>query len=205
MISFKKFVDGVHDAVQTANDSIQDKNGFIDSYFVRSDADDTVLTNINNAIAAADALTNKDGSVNREDFARAKTALQNAKDALLGVSNNSNQLDDFGDLKPKVVTVEYPYIKADGTSDSTQVQVPLLTLSPISMSHIEKATIKATFDLEIVNEELQMNFTNKSNPSKDANMTRGELEITISPSEPAEGLTQLIEGYERVLKSQIPH
>jgi hypothetical protein len=93
-----------------------------------------------------------------------------------------------------------------GESSTTEVQVPLLTLVPMSMSHIERATLKANFDIEVVNDNIELNFTNREKPQgKRSRVTRGQLEITIAPTETADGLAQLIEGYERVLKSQIPH
>ncbi|MFT6921101.1 MAG: hypothetical protein ACJA1C_000095 [Crocinitomicaceae bacterium] len=208
MISFKNFVNEIHNAVQEANESLLRKNdGLIDDYFTPTKGDQNVLSNLDNAIKASENVTSKGGTATTEDIKRASDALQKAKDALLGLSTKSvDELQDFGNLSPKVVTVEYPYMNDKGESSTTEVQVPLLTLVPMSMSHIERATLKANFDIEVVNDNIELNFTNREKPQgKRSRVTRGQLEITIAPTETADGLAQLIEGYERVLKSQIPH
>lgn len=209
MISFKKFVDGIHDAVHAANESLLDKNsGILDAYFMRTSEDEKVITNLESAIEASNSLIKKEGSLTREDFQNASQALERAKNALVGLAQKSEKdLAEFGNLSPRVVTVEYPYQKEDGTIGVTPVQVPLITMTPITMTHIERAVMKANFDMEIVDDELQLTFTNRANPSmgKRSKITRGQLEVTIAPTETADGLSQLIEGYERVLKSQIPN
>ena len=59
--------------------------------------------------------------------------------------------------------------------------------------------------MEIVDDELQLNFTDRNRRfGKKSKTTRGTLEITISPQESSDGLKLLIEGYETALKSQIP-
>lgn len=107
-------------------------------------------------------------------------------------------------LDPKTVTLEYPIPTANGMQIS-EVQVPLITLVPLQMSQVEKAVVTAEFDMEIVNGEIELNFTKKdsggffSKPKKN----RTKLEITITPQETSEGLKVLVEGYESALKRQI--
>jgi hypothetical protein len=110
-------------------------------------------------------------------------------------------------LVPKSVILEYPHLTADGTVENLEVSVPLITLVPLSMSQIEKATLTADFDIEIVDGELQLNFTNRSNNGgifkKKHETTRAQLKITIAPQDTSEGLKLLVEGYEAILKRQI--
>ncbi|NRA11337.1 MAG: DUF2589 domain-containing protein [Crocinitomicaceae bacterium] len=161
MISFKKFVDEIHDAIQEANESLMGKSdGLLNNYFARSDEVETILANLDNAIEASDNVTNKGVAATTEDIKRASDALQKASDALRGLSTKTvDELQDFGNLSPKVVTVECPYIDKNGKSAKTEIQVPLLTLVPLS--HIEKAALKADFDIEVVNDTVQLNFTNR--------------------------------------------
>ncbi|MCD7943029.1 MAG: DUF2589 domain-containing protein [Bacteroides intestinalis] len=80
------------------------------------------------------------------------------------------------------------------------VQVPLITLVPVTASKIEKATVTAEFALEVINNELQISFPNNKSSE---NATVGKLEIVISPQELTDGLELIIEGYANALKRQI--
>ncbi|MFI5151483.1 MAG: DUF2589 domain-containing protein [Bacteroidia bacterium] len=109
-------------------------------------------------------------------------------------------------LVPKTVTLEYPNLSSDGKQITTLVQVPLITMVPLQSSKIEKATLTADFEMEIVNDALQLNFTDSGSNRglfRKSKTNRGTLEIVISPQETSEGLKLLIEGYETILKRQI--
>jgi hypothetical protein len=109
-------------------------------------------------------------------------------------------------LAPKNVILEYPLLTADGKVETTEIQVPLITMVPLSMSQIEKATLTADFELEIVDGELQLSFPVRKNDKlfhKKSKSTTGKLEIVISPQESSEGLKLIVEGYEAVLKRQL--
>lgn len=156
MISFKAFVEAIHDAIINASNTLMDKNiDLIDNYFVESE--------------------NKD------------TGKQT--------------------LTPKNVILEYPVLTSEGEVTSTEIQVPLITLVPLATSHIEKATLTAEFEMEIVDNELQLNFPSHKGGvfQKDSKTNTGKLEIVISPQESAEGLKLIVEAYETVLKRQISH
>ena len=208
MISFRRFVDAIHDAILEANDALMDKNtGLLDKFFKRDGEDPQELqSKLNDALRASRNISDKKGSVTREDFKAATDALDSASKALSGGDDSASSADRPGKLVPRTVVVEYPRQTENGI-EKVDVEVPLITLSPISMSHIEKATLTANFEMEIVDDELQLNFTNRERAplGKRSRTTRGKLEITIAPSETSEGLKQLVEGYEKVLKAQIPH
>lgn len=57
--------------------------------------------------------------------------------------------------------LEYPALDDTGAVTTTTVQVPLITLVPVTASKIEKATVTAEFALEVINDELQISFPNK--------------------------------------------
>ncbi len=111
-------------------------------------------------------------------------------------------------MSPKTVTLDYPNQNADGNIVVTHVQVPLITLVPISISQIEKATLTADFEMEIVNDTLQLHFADSNAKQKNgffkkSKTNRGKLEIVISPQDTTDGLKLMIEGYEAILKRQI--
>tara|TARA_R110000796_G_scaffold252645_2_gene390161 strand:+ start:16025 stop:16516 length:492 start_codon:yes stop_codon:yes gene_type:complete len=108
-------------------------------------------------------------------------------------------------LSPKTVILEYPSMTSDGT-EITEVHVPLITLVPLQMSQVEKAVVKADFEMEIVNGEVELNFVKRSNNLRflrRPKTNRAKLEITITPQETSEGIKVLVEGYEAALKRQI--
>ena len=65
------------------------------------------------------------------------------------------------------------------------------------------------YQIQIVEGELQLNFPSGSIAAgskglfKKSKSTPGKLEITITPHEPTEGLKQIVEAYEAILKRQI--
>ena len=121
--------------------------------------------------------------------------------------------NDTNKYFPKMVVLDYPQpmVESSGnTFTQTQIQVPLITLIPLNMSQIEKAVIRAQFEMDIVNDQLQLNFVNKANRGtgifgnkKEENDHHCEIEITISPQEMPEGLKIVVNGYDAMLKRQI--
>jgi hypothetical protein len=210
MISLKLFVTAIHDAILAANDSLMEKNtGILDKYFVDTSDEGELKSSLDKALQTTQNIVSKKGNVSHDDFKAAVDALDNARKALSpgnaeGKTQGSAQIP--GTLSPKSVVIEYPHQTTDGI-EFVEVHVPLITLVPLAMSQIEKATLSANFEMEIVDSELQLNFSTKEQTRKrrKGNTTWGKLEITISPQEPSEGLKQLVEGYEQALKGQIPH
>lgn len=214
MISFKSFINAIHDAILSANDSLMEKNtGLLDKFFVDTTNEDQLQATLDDALKASNQVTSKKGNVTREDFTKASEAIEKARKALQAEEGDTEGGTDKlegsaqipGRLSPKSVVVEYPHQTENGI-EFVEVHVPLITLSPMAMSHIEKATLTANFEMQIVDGELQLNFSDRSRGgfSKKSKTSHGKLEITITPQESSEGLKQLIEGYENALKSQIP-
>lgn len=121
------------------------------------------------------------------------------------IDSKTGKATKTGSLNPKSVTVEYPYQNHKGEIEVSEVSVPLITMVPLNTSQIEKATIKADFELSVVNDEVQLSFpgSKKTKFGNGNDTTKGTLEIIISPQETSEGLRLLVEGYEAALKGQI--
>jgi len=113
-------------------------------------------------------------------------------------------------LKAKSVTIEYPRETPEGVKQ-VEVQVPLITLSPLSMTQIEEAKVKVDFALAIIDGELQLEFPKGGQrPAADGSgggnkPAMGSVEITMKPADMPEGVKVVVEGYEKVLKSQVPN
>lgn len=163
MISFKSFVNAIHDAILKANEALMDKNtDLLDKYF-----EEKIVEN-----------TDGQGVKRKEEI-----------------------------LEPVSVIIDYPTTDDEGNTKSTQIHVPLISLVPIATSQIEKVKLTAGFDMKIVNDDLQIDFSAKKKSreySKKRKTSEGTLEITISPQNTSEGLNLLIEGYDTLIKRQLP-
>ena len=116
--------------------------------------------------------------------------------------------------RPKMVAMAFPSQGSDGV-ESTIVNVPKITLSPISSPRIKD--VKFSANLEVTteendgkegNEELKVAFRppqvtgGENMVTKDS--TNTHIEINLVGHEPPEGLQKIIEGYEQALRAQIP-
>lgn len=104
-------------------------------------------------------------------------------------------------LNPRMINLEYPMLNSEGKVVKGEIQVPLITIAPISTTKIEKATLTADFELGIVDEEVQINFSHAASQKSDT--AYGRLEIVLSPQDPPKGLDLLVSGYNNILKRQI--
>lgn len=148
----------------------------------------------------------------------ANEALMKQNEKLLEqyfVDNEGKALDldnatknEVTEIHPRSVKFDYP-VETDSDKPSDQfikIDVPLITLVPLSMSQIDKTTLTSHFKVNAIdsngdgNEDaLEVEFVD----SKD--MGTGTLEVTLCPHEVAQGMRLLIEGYDAILKRQIPH
>ena len=133
--------------------------------------------------------------------------------------HESKILDEGGNeiikktLVPKTVTLIYPHKVQTGssanpdnfTSIQEPVEVPLIAMVPMQMCGIKKATFTTEFEMEVIQDELQIYFGKPDTPllKKSAKTNLGKLEITLTPQETTEGLRIITEGYENFLKRQI--
>ncbi len=203
MISFKSFITAIHQAVLSANDSLMEKNTeLLDKYFVDTSDGDQLQSTLDDALKATKNVTDNKGGITREQLSAATDALEKAQKSLSGdPTGQAVRAQQSGTLSPRSVVVEYPLQTPNGI-ELTEVHVPLITLVPISFSKVDKAKISASFDMEVVDGELQLHFANPNRrPRRGRN--RGKLEISLAPEKSSEGLNLLIEGYENALKQQI--
>lgn len=168
MISFKKFIEAINDAVSEANSGLERSNlNVLDQFFVDDEG----------------------------------------KSPLDYFDNSSNETINWNthSFKPRTVRVQYP---DNNSGQSIGIDVPLITLIPVSASKIDTVKLSSEFRISIVDDELQLDFPrNNGNGTflKPAKGSIGTLEITLKPGDVSEGLDSLIEGYEKILKMQIPH
>lgn len=145
-------------------------------------------------------------AINKGDSKRINALIEEIKN--LPIDEDASAEGDVV-YRPKMVTMAFPSQSADGV-ESTIVNVPKITLSPISSPRIKD--VKFTADLEVTtenndSEELLVAFNppqvkGENTITKDS--TNTHIEISLIGHEPPEGLQKIIEGYEKALRAQIP-
>ena len=113
-------------------------------------------------------------------------------------------------LRPNYVTMEYPRETSKGI-ETLLVDVPLISLVPVVSSRIKEVTFRSALEVSHdVDGGLNISFPSGKKKStglfgKEAPETHvAELEIKLTGDETPDGLQRLIEGYNRVLRAQIP-
>lgn len=148
-------------------------------------------------ISASDALMDKNVSLLDKYFTEGPKDQQNSDGSTIAPINT---------LVPKSVILEYPHLQSDGSIENLEVSVPLITLVPLTMSQVDKATLTAHFKMQVNDGELQLDFANTSQNGffrRKPKAAWGKIEISFTPQETTEGLKLLVEGYEAILKRQI--
>ena len=164
------------------------------------------IHSIHDAILKAnDALMDKNTDLLDKYFEEKTINVVDINDKPVFTKNGVQEIKKI--LEPISVIMEYPIVDDEGNIKNIDIHVPLITIVPITSSQIEKAKLTADFDMEIVDGDLQIDFSGKKKPErffKKRKTTKGTLEITISPQDTSDGLKLLIEGYDTLLKRQIP-
>lgn len=135
-----------------------------------------------------------------------------ANDSLLSTHNEFvdtyfDKAED-GSFTAKTLTLNYPMKMGDNTVKEVAVNAPLITLIPVYSPKIDEVKLTTNLEMVLDNDQLLVSFSNdeKSNSlfgSKSKTST-AKLEIVLKPGENTEGLKDIIEGYEKVLRAQIP-
>lgn len=147
--------------------------------------------------AAADTLINKNQELLGQYFQEVKGINTEGDDS---GSVQSTGVEKH--LQPLMVKLNYPDVDNIEDGKAAEVMVPLITLVHFASFQIEKVTLSTEFRMSVdKNDELQLDFSKPKSFGKNAPL--GKLDIVISPTETSEGLQQLIEGYQTMLKRQL--
>lgn len=207
MINFDQFIKVIHDAALSANQALADENlKIIDKYFEKTSFTELDDNLFDEALQSVNAILKKKDS--------GKTEIEEAVQNLIAVRNAATHENPdrkpgtTESLMPKTVVLQYPTPTHDGFV-MKDVKIPLISLIPVSMSEISEIKFKTMIELIVDDNNLQVGFPNKSDMNKlEVNKPNeshySTLEITIRPREGSEGLSTLIQGYEKALRAQLP-
>ena len=222
MIKLDSFVQAIHAAISSANDALMNKNlDVLEKFFEVAEDSDQFESTLDEAMTALNDVLGQEGtSGSRPKITRQK--LQTMLKSLQGVKDSISQKDIPGadlnqavlpdKLQPKMTTIQFPQKTASGVVMS-DVRVPLVTLVPLSMTQFSEVKFRTELEIQIENEELLVSFpspksetaSNRENQPEASSRPVGSLEITLVPHHGTEGLKKIVEGYEKVLRAQIPH
>jgi len=158
MVTFKSFIQALHDAVVAASDALMTRNeAILDRYFTATKTPD----------AAGGQET--------------------------------------GTLTPKSIRLDYPHHDADGNIASAEIAVPMITLVSPDLPKLEKAVLKASFQMAMVDGEVCIDLGQRDGGilHRKPKTTWGSVELTFTPQDTPEGLRLVIEGYDAALKRQL--
>lgn len=207
MLKFEGLIRAIHQAAVSANNALATENvrRLREQYFEPAEGGTPVSNSLDAALASAQDLLGKegmDGAAVEELIAR----LQGARDALSGSTSDTGP-STLGTLKPKTLEVLYPALTEDGVVEK-KVKVPLIALVPVSLPEISELRLKTPLEVSEDGNTLNVTFPSQSGTTdrdeEETGGNRSTLEIVVRPAAGPEALKSLIEGYEKVLRAQIP-
>ncbi|MEL6535789.1 MAG: DUF2589 domain-containing protein [Bacteroidota bacterium] len=215
MLNLRSFIESIQQAVLSANDALVDKNiGLLDRFFERDADVEQLQEKLDAAIQASDELNEKGSKASAGQLQSAQEAFKALQEMLAEEATVEDLLTE-SDLRPKTVSMAYPVKGKDGTITKKEVQVPLITLVPLTFSKIEEFKLRANLTLHVVDDEVQVRLGKVPSPAlpeaesdteggagRNANI--GTVEILIKPQQMADGMQQVVDAYENVLKTQLP-
>ena len=158
------------------------------------------------------AIDNAAQLVAQQNFANLQTYFHqqptaSSKSETPGIDTNS--VSDNPKLIPKMVTMVYPKDTSKGVIEH-HVQVPLLSLAPIS--HLQPEEINLEIELEFVEKDDQVliGFPQLKrglfgNDKLVETKPNAKLTMKISTASRPAGISAIIEGYDKSLRAQIPN
>lgn len=112
-------------------------------------------------------------------------------------------------LQPKMVALKYPRQTADGPVDHL-VYVPLIALSPMSQLQMDSLEFNMEIDIHQEGNDIQISFPLKEKagffkkaPDK-KRTTTAEVKLTVKGFDQPQGLSIVLDGYNKAIKAQMP-
>lgn len=198
MINLEEFVHSIHVATASAGEALIEKNlSLLERFFEPADEDDDGIAHMAN-------ISQSDRQVESSAPNRTNSNENNA-------NSFSIHDDDIPILKPRMVAMQYPTVTKQGPAVQT-VNVPLITLIPLSQVELKEMHFSTELDLSVSGESLQVSFPKRTLKSQEINEEGGKvgnggkahLEVKIAAMETPDGLKYIVDGYERALRAQVP-
>jgi hypothetical protein len=204
MIRFEEFVHAIQGAIMSAAEvQMKENTRLIQDYFEPADHQDSEDINLDEMITKLEQLTQQSKSTKESVLKSQKEFLQTLESLREKKAGSPTKSPSF---RAKSVSVQFPEHTEDGIT-MRQVDVPLITLIPVSMIQLSEVRFKT--DLEILQDDndLRISFPasgiEKNNNSP--NTAVSTIEIIVKPAELTDGLRVMVNGLNKALRGQIPN
>jgi hypothetical protein len=199
MIKFRSLIHELHSSIKQAANEVEAQGiKHINKFFEIVEIPTENVTDLDD-----ESIQKVKTFIDSDDTEAALSILKNHNEKLA----SNNQVRRV--LKPKTMRMAFPDKDHNGPKIS-YVDVPIITLTPISSQKIQEVSIKANLEVTANDQnELFVAFPKQAqggifSKSQERNTSNVEIEIKLQGGETPEGLQKLIEGYERSLRAQIP-
>ena len=128
----------------------------------------------------------------------------------------------LGNYTPKMVAFEYPVMKPESVKgpETHRVFVPLISIAPPATYYIDEVKVRLQIEMHI-DEDGEESFVLVAPTGSAKTARKGDLdaveesplhdleipsfvEVVVRRGERAAGITQIVEGYDRALRAEIP-
>ena len=106
--------------------------------------------------------------------------------------------DDGDYFTPKTIKMDYPTVDENDEIIQKEIEVPLITLIPLTTTKLEKTTFTFEFQISEKDNDVSISF-NKGVFGNGANC---KMELTITPDKNPEGINNIIGKYNKTLENQ---
>ncbi|MBH0057458.1 DUF2589 domain-containing protein [Pseudoalteromonas sp. SWXJZ94C] len=199
MIKFEMLIHELHSSIKQAANEVEAQGiKHINKFFEIVEIPKTNVTDLDD-----ESIQKIKVFIDSNDTESALNILNNHNEKLA----SNNQVRRV--LKPKTMQMAFPDKDHNGPKIS-YVDVPIITLTPISSTKIQEVIIKAKLEVTANEQnELLVAFPKQTqggifSTSHEKSTSNVEIEIKLQGGETPEGLQKLVEGYERSLRAQIP-
>ncbi|GAA5496046.1 hypothetical protein Rhal01_02227 [Rubritalea halochordaticola] len=110
---------------------------------------------------------------------------------------------------PKTVMVEYPTHneneQGDLVADSHAVEVPLIAVTKVRATKIDSLKLSANLEIALNDGELMAAFAGEEKRARNKGASLVHMELNITPDMSSDGMTSIVEGYSKALRTRIPN
>lgn len=205
MIRLEQFINVIHEAVLSANGTLFEENRkLFNIYFEESTEQEGLQDDVEEALDRIETVI-KEQKGDKDAMADTLEVFKQARKVFKGKERLNYLTEQKGSLRSRTVALQFPQQTEEGVV-MKEVNVPVITLIPLAMAKVSEVKFISELEIQVENNDVLINFPFRARKEKDetAVSSNGNIEITITPQENSEGLKRLIEGYEKVLKGQLP-
>lgn len=106
--------------------------------------------------------------------------------------------DDGDYFTPKTIKMDYPTVDENDEIIQKEIEVPLITLIPLTTTKLEKTTFTFEFQISEKDNDVSISF----NKGVFGNGSNCKMELTITPDKNPEGINNIIDKYNKTLENQ---